>query len=959
MLCTSCGGKLKEAQKFCGGCGSKVQATVPKPGAGSDPVVMIAPLKLELPTMPIEIGNVKIEGPDGDGSFSMIASCKFTNNSKEDWDFLEIRAHLINSDGIVLQESTDTPEELIEASGLYEHEVRFWNVPAAHLGEAEKATVVLSAIASKKHSHEFQDVPIPSTANEINDLAPPCLVGSSLYFTSGSIWKTKPDDDKESRVELNLLLQNTSNTALSKVRLTAEILDKQGKSLTDIGSDKEMRSGELMMLSSGYSNVKDKKLHGAKVKLSVQSYCPAAAAVVQKTGAEVVAADSDSGWGSSSGDEESDVNSDESQEVEIARYIRTDQDGNLVCAIAYTQEVLPAWPENSTRILGAYWGYAGGGVGYDGGFFQIRDDSDPEVLDFQQANQSDQSEKFTSLMSVVSNLYTGEDGTATLSKDGQELIEGGRTEGDCKVYWDSNFQGEDLGKVSQKWDINWRFEWDDINAKDSEEKKNKNNRILVEWSIKRAAINVEEIEDEETKSAINNVIKLCKKKRFEEAVAVLPEINFEFDSGNMDSSPDDYLAESVDSFIVDPSNPNHSIRVGMDGNKLILTIAVIFEMSLVSGVTADDLDEWLSENGGWAAATAAGQWWYLEDDGGSFATIKNISNASANSKNNQNGNTESTAAPKTFEWKMENGEINMNDVEDDVVRAALKSALKLAKAKKFEEAVQALPSMEFEYNFSNLDSDAGEYFAETGGISFQIDPSDPRHIIRLGVSGIKLNLSVCVVFDIPVKSGVDRDELNGWLGDNGGYAAGFASGGWSYNGDEGGYMRIMDAIQNDEPTFVTMEATIKWGHSNDDVNIDNLPTEFIQAKKLWVTKKATNIKKAGDLIAPFIACIFVEGNCDGQLSELFLQSMDEIEADSISVYGLDFSESNLPKVKISARFSNIKSNGLLDKNRLDAWQDDNGYLDSCISFEWRIDGVDEELDLRSWNHEGLSFLLLD
>jgi hypothetical protein len=148
------------------------------------------------------------------------------------------------------------------------------------------------------------------------------------------------------------------------------------------------------------------------------------------------------------------------------------------------------------------------------------------------------------------------------------------------------------------------------------------NRVLVEWSIKRAVINVAEIEDEETRGAIYNVIQLCKDKKYEEAVAMLPEIYFEFDSGNMDSSPDDYLAESVDSFVVDPSNPNHSIKVGLDGNKLTLSIAVIFEMSLVSGVTADDLDEWLSENGGWAAATAAGQWWYSEDDGGSFSTVK-------------------------------------------------------------------------------------------------------------------------------------------------------------------------------------------------------------------------------------------------------------------------------------------------------------------------------------------------
>lgn len=317
---------------------------------------------------------------------------------------------------------------------------------------------------------------------------------------------------------------------------------------------------------------------------------------------------------------------------DFARYIRTDEDENLVCVIAYTQEVLPAWPENSMRILGAYWGYAGGGVGYDGGFFEIRNDSEPEVLDFQQADQSNQSEKFTSLMKVVSNLYTEDDGNITLSQDGKDLIGVGHIDGDHKVYWDSNFQGEDLGKMSQHWVINWRFEWDDINPELPEKSTDQCNRVLMEWSIKRAVVNVAEIEDAGTRSAINKVIQLCKKRKYEEAVGMLPEINFEFDSGNMDTSSDDFLAEGVDSFVVDPSNPNHSIKVGLDGNKLTLSIAVIFEMSLVSGVTADDLDEWLSLNGGWAAATAAGQWWYSDDDGGSFATVKSSTDVVGNPK---------------------------------------------------------------------------------------------------------------------------------------------------------------------------------------------------------------------------------------------------------------------------------------------------------------------------------------
>ena len=155
---------------------------------------------------------------------------------------------------------------------------------------------------------------------------------------------------------------------------------------------------------------------------------------------------------------------------------------------------------------------------------------------------------------------------------------------------------------------------------------------------------------------------------------------------------------------------------------------------------------------------------------------------------------------------MKLGEINMDDVEDEEVLSALKKSLKLAKAKKFEDAVNALPPIDFEYSFSNLDSDASDYFAETEGISFGLDLSNSEHTIRVGVSDGKLNLSVTVVFDIPVKDGVDLDELNEWLGDNGGYAAGFASGGWSYNGDEGGHMQIVESElhitdENEIPDF--------------------------------------------------------------------------------------------------------------------------------------------------------------
>ena len=625
MLCKSCGNKLKENHKFCGGCGAKVDSSLTNSIDSSSDSNKVVPLKMGLSTMPIEISKVKIAGPEIDNSYFITISSSFTNTGKEAWDYLQIKTHLLNSDGVFLKEEIDTVDEPVEENTTYEHETNMWSLPAEFFGESpEKVSVLVSAVASQKYTHVFEEFPIPSTANKIANISPPCSIGPALKLLSASMWKSQPDEDKESSIEINFLFQNLETIMLPEVRLIADIVDKKGKSLTETGNSKEVQPGELTQLV-GYDRLKETKLAGAKLKFSLQTYYPVSAGIKGKLGGELVSVES------------------------------------------------------------------------------------------------------------------------------------------------------------------------------------------------------------------NDVA----------------------------------------------------------------------------------------------------------------------------SSNTQNDDTESTGSIKTFEWSMKLGEINMDDVEDEEVLSALKNSLKLAKAKKFEDAVNALPPIDFEYSFSNLDSDASDYFAETEGISFGLDPSNSKHTIQVGVSGGKLNLSVTVVFDIPVKDGVNLDELNEWLGENGGYAAGFASGGWSYNGDEGGEMLSVDPISNYSSSEVTLEGAIKWGYSNDDVEIENLPPEFAKAKKLWATKKSENIMKAGELISPFIVCVFVEGNCDGNLTELFSQSMDEIEADSVYVYGVDFSDSNLPKVKASARFGGIKSNGLLDKKRLDTWQDENGFLDSCISFEWRIDGVDEDLDLRSWNHSGLSFSLLD
>ena len=60
-------------------------------------------------------------------------------------------------------------------------------------------------------------------------------------------------------------------------------------------------------------------------------------------------------------------------------------------------------------------------------------------------------------------------------------------------------------------------------------------KAKMKWSIKRAAINLNDIEDEDTKAALSEVQQLVKKNKVDEAILRLPQIDFEFDAESMDT----------------------------------------------------------------------------------------------------------------------------------------------------------------------------------------------------------------------------------------------------------------------------------------------------------------------------------------------------------------------------------------------------------------------------------------
>jgi hypothetical protein len=154
---------------------------------------------------------------------------------------------------------------------------------------------------------------------------------------------------------------------------------------------------------------------------------------------------------------------------------------------------------------------------------------------------------------------------------------------------------------------------------------------------------------------------------------------------------------------------------------------------------------------------------------------------------NNIGSTESSNADSLFfEWSMEGGQIDEESIEDPSILKALEKAKALIANGEHDKALQSLPKIHFEFSGQNLDSDPSEFFTEDLEFSFEIDPNNKKNKISLELDNDDLCINISVVFALPLKKGVDASEINTWLDENGGYSAGFASGGWGYSGDKGG-----------------------------------------------------------------------------------------------------------------------------------------------------------------------------
>lgn len=144
----------------------------------------------------------------------------------------------------------------------------------------------------------------------------------------------------------------------------------------------------------------------------------------------------------------------ESEANEKMRYI-AGEDGVVSSIVIYEQ----IETSRGEEILGAYYGYAGGGDN-DGGYFRINfENSVFEHLDFGELEnlqeiEPESASRLESLMQYIWSLVSDDDEELVLTQEGQEVFD----PDDDGVWMDDAFDGDALEEVSNLWAISLRFE---------------------------------------------------------------------------------------------------------------------------------------------------------------------------------------------------------------------------------------------------------------------------------------------------------------------------------------------------------------------------------------------------------------------------------------------------------------------------------------------------------------------
>ena len=249
IFCHSCGAKLPMDSSFCGECGTKIKVEE-ESQSGKEIVLKDSPLGLT--KLNVIFNGITARGPGEDGTYGVDVRYAIKNESKSDWESLEISIVLINSENFIIGEYR-AKESGIVSGESNDYEASFWNVKGELLGDKpDHCKTLINVKALNSVEHNLGQFKLRSTPYAITNI-PGSIICDSINIIGGSLWLREPDDDGDAYLYSKIALQNITVERIPNIKFIVSVSDSDGE-LLDAGDTGELKPGELLALGgSGYS----------------------------------------------------------------------------------------------------------------------------------------------------------------------------------------------------------------------------------------------------------------------------------------------------------------------------------------------------------------------------------------------------------------------------------------------------------------------------------------------------------------------------------------------------------------------------------------------------------------------------------------------------------------------------------------------------------------------------------
>lgn len=201
-----------------------------------------------------------------------------TNTTALQLKCLEARAQLLTLKGLILSEAQVNHQVAILPGDTHRTSVSFELEPPLPEMAADQAWVVLEVTACTFAECPLGELELPKVASGPTPL-PTATLPPVLRLLGGSLAQTKAARNNERSVEVNALVHNLTRHYLPKVKLTAVVIDHQGREVVDASASQEVHPGTVDTLL-GCRYAKAQQLKGAKVSLALSGYWPVARGIV-------------------------------------------------------------------------------------------------------------------------------------------------------------------------------------------------------------------------------------------------------------------------------------------------------------------------------------------------------------------------------------------------------------------------------------------------------------------------------------------------------------------------------------------------------------------------------------------------------------------------------------------------------------------------------------------------------